>query len=539
MSNPWICVASIIVALVAATGASAGPEDGWPSYNRTLTSERFAPHDQINRANVKDLKVVCTYDTGIVTSFQTGPLVVDGVLYGTTETDTFAIDAGSCAERWRIHEDVPPSYLKVNRGVAYLDGKLFRGLQDGRVVAYDAATGKRLWAQRIADSTKGESVPAAPIAWSGLVFVGNAGGDNYGVRGRMHALDAATGRIIWSFDMVPAEHPAQKSSAPAARAGTPEARQSASWGNASDVPIAGGGTWTSYTLDPESGLLYVPGGNPAPDFVPSLRRGENLYASSVVVLDARTGTYRAHYSLVPEDFHDWDVAAAPVVTTTKSGKLRMLAAPKDGYLYGYDLGTGKRLYRTPITTIENTTAPLTPEGTRFCPGSQGGSEWNGPAYDPKRNLVYTGTVDWCTTVVVAPDAKVKSVSVGQPWSGAGDENIFGKQDPQERWRGWLTATDADSGEVRWKFEAPAPILSAVMPTAGGIVLFGDMATQLYALDAEIGKQLWSKKLDGALGGGIISYLVAGQQRIGVVSGANSPIWPVPQATAKIVLFGLK
>lgn len=130
-------------------------------------------------------------------------------------------------------------------------------------------------------------------------------------------------------------------------------------------------------------------------------------------------------------------------------------------------------------------------------------------------------------------------AVGQPWSGAGDENVFGKFDAQERWRGWLTATDADSGAERWKFEAPAPILSAVTPTAGRLVLFGDMGTHLYALDADSGKELWSTKLDGALGGGIVSYRADGKQRIAVVSGTNSPIWPVPEVTAKITVFGLE
>jgi len=536
MRSTWLIGSLVALVTAAAAPASDGSAQDWPSYNRTLSSVRFVPHRQLTRTNVKNLQTICTYDTGLVTSFQTGPIIVDGVLYGTTEADTFAIDAGSCKEHWRVHEDLTPTFLQVNRGAAYLDGRLFRGLNSGLVIAYDARTGKRLWEQRIADPAKGESVPAAPIAWSGLVFIGNAGGDSYGVKGRMYALDAATGKIAWEFYLVPREHPAQQSKG--AGASPVEAERSASWGNAADVPIAGGATWTSYTLDPRSGLLYVPGGNPAPDFVADLRPGKNLYSNSVVVLDARTGAYRAHYSLVPEDFHDWDVSAAPVVTKTRSGRLRMLAAPKDGNLYGYDLASGRRLYRTAVTTIENATAPLTPEGTRFCPGTQGGSEWNGPAYNPGNNLVYTGTVDWCATVRTGPAAKVKNAAVGQPWSGAGDENTFGKMDPQERWRGWLTATDADTGRVRWKFQTPAPILSAVTPTAGGLVLFGDLATNLYALDADSGKRLWSTKLDGAVGGGIVSYLVGGKQRIAAVTGTYSPIWPVPKTTSKIVVFGL-
>jgi len=167
--------------------ASAAPADDWSSYNLTLTSQRFAPHDQITRENVKGLKVVCSYDTGLVTSFQTGPLVVAGALYGTTEMDTFAIDAASCKQRWRVHE-------------------------------------------RIADPKPGESVPAAPIAWEGLVFGGNAGGDNDGVKGRMYALEAATGKIAWEFHLVPREHPTQEPAKATARG--PAAKQAASWGNA-------------------------------------------------------------------------------------------------------------------------------------------------------------------------------------------------------------------------------------------------------------------------------------------------------------------
>ena len=145
--------------------AADGGEAGWTTFNRTLSSERFVPLDQINTANVGRLKEVCRYDLDLDTSFQTGPLVIGAAMYGTSETDTFAIDAASCRPKWRVHEDAKLG-LPVNRGVAYLDGRLFRGLQNGHVVAYDAATGKKLWDQTIADPKKGESVPAAPIAAS-------------------------------------------------------------------------------------------------------------------------------------------------------------------------------------------------------------------------------------------------------------------------------------------------------------------------------------------------------------------------------------
>jgi alcohol dehydrogenase (cytochrome c) len=514
----------------AATAAASGD---WPSYNRTLLSERFVELAAIDRQNVGRLQPVCTYDLGIDTSFQTGPIVVGPTLYATTEKETFAIDAATCAERWRVAETVADSYLKVNRGVAHLDGRLFRGLQDGRVVAYDAATGRKLWETRIADSTKGESVPASPLAWGGLVFIGQAGGDNKGVKGRMYALDAASGKQVWETYLVPREEDRD-------RPGTTMAAMAAkTWRNPPNIPITGGATWTSYTLDPDEGLLYVPGGNPAPDFVDSLRPGDNLFANSIVVLDAKTGAYRRHFSLVPEDFHDWDVSAAPTVVTTRSGRRLLAAAPKDGLLYGIDLASGERLYTTAITTRENVDTPLTPQGTRFCPGSQGGSEWNGPAYAPPTNLLYTGTVDWCTTVQVADPEKVASVPAGQPWSGSADEaNAFGKMDPKEKWGGWVTATDADSGEVRWRYRTPAPVLAAVTPTAGGLVFAADMNGNAYAFDAENGNILWRAQLDGAAGGGVVSYEAGGAQRIAFVAGTNSPIWPVEKKTAKVVVFAV-
>lgn len=530
-------LATALAALIAG-GCATSPSStrgiaDWPSYNRSLTSERFATLDGITVGNVARLRVACTYDLGIDTSFQTGPIVVGRTLYATSEKDTFAIDAATCVEKWRVKEDVADSYLKVNRGAAYLDGRLFRGLQDGRVVAYDARDGRRLWEARIADSSKGESVPAAPIVWNGMVFIGQAGGDNKGVKGRMYALDAATGRQKWETWLVPREQDRTAPASEGARIAAP------TWRNEPDIAITGGATWTSYTLDPRSGLLYVPGGNPAPDFVRGMRPGRNLFTNSVVVLDARTGEYRRHFELVPEDFHDWDVSAAPTLVRTRGGRALLAAAPKDGLLYGFDLDSGERLYQTAVTTRENVDTPLSSTPTRFCPGSQGGSEWNGPAFSPDTNLVYTGAVDWCTTVRIADPSKVASVALGQPWSGSADEkNAFGEMDPKPRWGGWVTATDADTGVVRWKHRTPAPVLAAVTPTAGGVVFAADMDANAYALDAGTGRVLWQTKLDGAAGGGVITYSVDGTQRVAYVAGTNSPIWPVDRKTAKVVVFEL-
>jgi alcohol dehydrogenase (cytochrome c) len=183
LSNRALAAAA---AVLCTSLAQAGTD--WPSYNRTLTSDRYATVEKIDNKNVAGLKVICSFDTGEQVSFQSGLVQVDGALFGTTERDTFSIDPNTCKLNWRSHEDSPSGELKVNRGMAWLDHRVFRGTADGKVIAYDAKNGKRMWATTIADAAKGESVPAAPIAWNGMVFIGNAGGDNKGVKGRIYAL---------------------------------------------------------------------------------------------------------------------------------------------------------------------------------------------------------------------------------------------------------------------------------------------------------------------------------------------------------------
>src|SRR6516164_2124442 len=231
----------------------------WPSYNKTLTSERFSDLSQIKTNNVAKLRVLCTYDTWRLTAFETGLIMVEGALIGTTEFDIFSIDPSTCAENWRTHEEYPAYILPTNRGAAYLDGMLFRGTQDGRVLAYDFKTGNRLWETTIGDATKHEDVPAAPIAWTGLVFIGNAGGDFKGGKGHMYALDAKTGKIVWEFYLVP-----KVEGDPVRGPEGASPLDTSTWKNIPGAPISGGGAWTAFTLDPAIGLLYVPVGNPAP-----------------------------------------------------------------------------------------------------------------------------------------------------------------------------------------------------------------------------------------------------------------------------------
>jgi alcohol dehydrogenase (cytochrome c) len=525
----------------APAAAPAATEGDWPSYNKTLTSNRFSPLSEITSSNADKLKVLCTYDTGQYTGFTSGLLEVNGALIFVTEYDIFSIDPATCKENWRTHENYQPATPQgVNRGAAYLDGMLFRGAQDSRVLAYDFKTGKRLWATTIGDAKKGESAPAAPIAWNGLVFIGNAGGDIKGVKGRMYALDAKSGKIVWEFYLVPKAE-GDPTRGPEGASPPPDA---STWGNSEPgVPITGGATWTSYTLDPDSGLLYVPGGNPAPDFAAEMRPGSNLYSGSVVVLDAKTGAYKAHFKLVPKDWHDWDVSSAPAIIKTAGGKTILSVAPKDGHLYGIDLSTGAVLYRQPVTRMENEDVPFSPgKPVHFCPGSTGGAEWNGPGYDPQNNLIYIGEVEWCTTVTLLPPEKIAAAAPGAPWSGEASINPFntwGKGDPVFDWAGRVTAVDADTGAWKWQAKTNYPIQSGMTPTAGGVVFFGDMGGNFYALDAATGRKLWGQKIGGAIGGGVITYEVDDKQKVAVATGLTEILWPTEITTAKVSVLGLQ
>ena len=319
-------------ATTIAASLQPNPQEDWTTYNRTLAGDRYTPDSAITTKNVATLARICTAPLGERAVLQTGPIEVGGTIFLTTATTTFALDAESCALRWQHtynYHPAPDFDLKVNRGVGYSDGRLFRGANDGRLYALDAATGEELWNVVAGDVERGETFPAAPIAWGGLVYIGNAGGDNFGVVGRMMAFDAASGGLVWSVPLV-------------ASAG----EAAATWPASTEVvPRTGGATWTSYALDTLSHTLFIPTGNAGPDFLSAARPGDNLYTTSIVELDSRTGEFRAAHQLVQHDFHDWDVSAAPALLTTARGHHLIVAGAKDGHLYGIDRQSGERRLR--------------------------------------------------------------------------------------------------------------------------------------------------------------------------------------------------
>jgi alcohol dehydrogenase (cytochrome c) len=525
----------------AAAPAPAAPPSpaaaDWPSYNKTLTSERFSNLSQINTSNVAKLKVLCTYDTWRLTSFETGPIMVEGALIGTTEFDIFSIDPSTCAENWRTHEEYPAYILPTNRGAAYLDGRLFRGTDDGRVLAYDFKTGKRVWETTIADVKRAKTCLRHRSPGRASFSSATPAGTSRVPKGTCTRLTPRPARLCGNSSSCPRPRAIRFAGLRAPR------RPSIQLGKTC-APISGGGNWTSTTLDPTTGLLYVPVGNPAPDYDNSVRQGDNLFTGSVVVIDAKTGAYKTHFQLVPRDWHDWDVSNPPALIKTMGGKRLMAVSPKDGHLYGFDLADNKLLYRTPVTRIENVEEPFAVDkDVHFCPGAGGGEEWNSPGYDPLTNLIFTGDVDWCTTVKLQTREEIAAAPLGQPWTGEKSLNPFNEFGKFTRadgvWAGWLHAVDADTGVWKWRLKSNYPILSAVTPTAGGLVFFGDTGGNFYAIDAATGQKLWGQKIGGAIGGGVITYTVNGTQKVAVATGYVSPAFPAEIRRAKIAILGIE
>ena len=465
----------------------------WPTYNNGYNGQRFSSAAKITAANVNTLKRVCEANLGDAGSFHSGPIVIQDMLYVTTAHSTVALDPKNCAIKWRhVYKPEQEEVYAVNRGVAYLDGRLFRGTGDGRIFAMDAKTGKELWRVKKGDPTKGEFFSSAPIAWHGLVFIGAAGSD-WGIRGYLLALDAKTGKEKWRFYTVPM----------GAEAGAD------SWKDPATAAHGGGALWTTYTLDVISGELFVPTGNPAPDYAPDWRPGANLYTDSLVVLDALTGRLKWYHQFESNDGLDYDFGAAPALYTDSQGAKMVAAGSKDGNLYGIDRSTHEVLFKTPVTTINNAGTRPQPGGLA-CPGPLGGVEWNGPAVNPISRVIFVGAVDFCQTIVGGtPDYKK-----GQFYFGTSQTPIAS----EGAGRGWINAIDGDTGKTIWKYHADAPVVAGVTPTAGDVVFSGDLNGNLLALDAHNGNVLYKFNTGGAIAGGIVTYEIGGKQYLATTSG---------------------
>ncbi len=499
---------------VSASAQGSAPTIGaeWPNYNGTLDGQRFSPLTQVTPENTNQLAEVCRVQVADRGSLQAGPLMVNDTLYVTTSHDTFAIDPTTCGVRWSNHSAPRETEVfSTNRGVAFQNGRVFRGTPDGLLMALDARTGEVIWKEAVADPRQSEFISAAPTAWEGVIIVGTAGGD-WGIRGRVMGFDAITGREIWRFNTIPIG----------------DEQGADTWKEAGAAQTGGGGSWTTYTVDLASGEVFVPVGNPSPDFTPDRRPGEDLFTDGVVVLDARTGRLKWWYQLTPHDGNDLDLAAAPMLYYNSQGRRMVALAGKDGHVYGVDRDTHQLVFRTAITTIQNQGATPTEAGVYVCPGALGGTEWNGPAYDVLNKAVIVPAVDWCNILT----AKQQHFTPGQFYMGG----LFKMTGPA---KGWVDALDPDTGEIRWRYNADGPVVAGVTPTAGGVVLTGDMVGNLLVLDSKTGKLLRKLDTGGALAGGVITYSIDGRQYVASTSGNVSRLTFGELGKPSIVVYALQ
>jgi len=495
---------------------AAGTSTEWLHYTHDYAGTRYSPLAQIDASNASRLGPACLFQVGEVGAFQTGPLVHQGTMYVTTTYSTIALDAATCHQRWRhTWKPLAGTGWLNNRGVALKDGRLVRGTPDGYLIALSTDGGRLLWARRVARVEEGATFTMAPLVYDDLVLIGPAGSEN-NVQGWVGAFRLSDGSPVWRFNTVP-------------KPGEPGYE---TWHNPEGIPMGGGAVWTSFSLDTETGELYVPVTNPAPDLPVHLRMGDNLYTNSIVCLDVRTGKRRWHRQLVPNDSHDWDLThASPLLRTTIDGRERRLVATvgKDGILRTLDRDSHETLYETPVTTIENADVPITTEPTRACPGVLGGAEWSDPAFNPATNLIYVPAVDWCTTFTAFEETRYIP---GKLYLGGSID-----LDPPEKSQGWITAVDAATGAVRWKYRSARPMVASVTTTAGNLLLSGELSGDFLALDARTGEELYRFHTGGAMGGGIVTYDAGGTQYIAAASGRPSPLWPVSNAGAPtIVVF---
>lgn len=496
--------------LAACTALGTGLQ--WPNNNRGYDAERFSPLTEITTANAETIAEVCELTLGDDGKFQSGPLLVDDMLFVTTSHTTVALNAADCSLRWR-HIYMPKFEISsANRGLGYWRGRLFRGTGDGLLLSLDARTGKELWRRTIASPDKSEFVSAAPIVWDNLVFIGPAGGD-WGARGRVVALNASTGREVWRFNTIP-------------MAGEPGAE---TWIDRESTNHGGGATWSTYTLDPARGEVFISVGNPGPDFNPESRPGANLYTDSLVVLNARNGKLKWFFQVNPNEAFDWDLGAAPVLYADRNGHQRVAVGSKNGYVYGLERANHALIFKTPVTTLLNQDKRPTSEGVRVCPGTLGGVEWNGPAFSPLTGDLYVGAVDWCSVIKSGPP----KFEAGKFYIGTD-----ARQPPNESALGWITAMDGDRGTILWQYRADAPVVAGVTPTAAGIVFSGDLKGNFLALDAHSGRLLRKLNLGGGIAGGVITYSIDGKQYVAATVGNTSRAWNVGMGTPRLVVLSI-
>ena len=532
---------------------ASAPGDEWLTYGRDYGEQRFSPLTQVNAESVGDLGLAWFADLDTARGQEATPLMHDGVLYiSTAWSKVMAFDAKTGAVKWTYDPEVPRETLvaaccdAVNRGVALYGDKVYVATLDGYLVALNQSDGSVAWRSEVVPDHDNYTITGAPRIADGKVFIGS-GGAEYKARGFIAAYDWASGDELWRWHTVP---------------GNPEdgfeneamERAAATWGG-EWWKLGGGGTvWDSITYDPANDQVIFGTGNPEPWNPAANGRniagesvGDNLYTSSVVALDADTGTYKWHFQETPEDRWDYDSnAQITIANVNLDGEQRrvILHAPKNGYFYMLDAATGAFVKADAWTEINWSTGidPVTgkPEinpQARYeqtgevwigLPGAGGAHSWQPMSYSPRTGLVYIPA-----NLAGFPFAAIDEFKETDIGFQTGLDGAATAMPPIPEVReatlaatqGALIAWNPVTGKEGWRVPYPGPWNGGTLATAGNLVFQGTAGEEFVAYSADRGEKLWSFPTQSGVIAAPMTYAVDGEQYVAVLAGWGG-VWDV-------------
>ncbi len=532
------CLSGLAILNMPAVGATAGADGNWPAHGGDSDETDFSSLDRIDTSNISRLGLAWSFDLPGEVTLEATPLAVDGVLYFTgSYAAVYAVDGVSGKLLWRYdpetwkHNPFKMDFnFAANRGAAYADGRVFAAALDGRLVALDAKTGKLLWSVETTLPQSMQTVTGAPRTFDGKVIIGNAGAD-FGARGYVTAYDAATGRQLWRFYVTPGT-PEENKGDPAMQ------RAAATWGGQYWKNGTGGAVWDGITFDSALNRIYIGTGNASP-YDPKVRAPttayDNLYTCSIVALDADTGKYVWHYQVNPRDSWDYDstqqMTLADLVIDGKKRQV-LMQAPKNGFFYVIDRQTGKPISAGKIgkatwadridlasgRPVEAKNIHYETGDVRIWPGPMGAHGWMSMAFSPKTGLVY---IPYMQAGVHFWKGMLETGAVN-----VGGLNIKDVEADPLDGKGALVAYDPVHEKVVWK--APHDFIwnGGVLATAGGLVFQGTADGVVYAYDASTGRRLWQFNAGLGIIAAPMSYAVGGKQYVSVLVGygGSAAIW---------------
>jgi PQQ-dependent dehydrogenase (methanol/ethanol family) len=532
---------ALLAALAASASAQPAADGEWVRPARDYASTRFSPLAEVTPANANRLQLALRFETGLQRGHEAAPLVVGDTMYivGPYPNPVFALDLArpGAPLKWRFDPKPDPSSQggaccdTVNRGAAYADGRLFFNTLDNQTIGLDAKSGRELWRARLGDIRLGESMTMAPLVVRGKVLVGNSGGE-FGVRGWLTALDAASGRIAWrAYSTGPDKdvligpnfkpfYASDRGTDLGVRSWPPQA-----W------KIGGGTVWGWISYDPQLDLIYHGTANPGP-WNPEQRPGDNKWTAGLFARRPDTGEAIWFYQFSPHDLHDYDgVNENVLIDADWQGRPRklLLRPERNGYVYVMDRANGEVLSATPFVHVTTSTGvdlqsgrliynpakqPRVGEAVRsICPAAPGAKDWQPSSWSPRTRLLYIPHQNLCqdaTTVQV-------SYIAGTPYLGA-DVKMYAGPGGH---RGVVTAWDPFGARKAWEVREHFPVWSGTLATAGDVVFYGTMDGWFKAVDARDGKLLWQHKTSSGIVGQPITYRGPdGRQYVAVLAGVG-------------------